>query len=214
LIASLVKRLKKYESNSILRISMLLDPRFCYDTSTCSKIKWESIEEDLIKFGERNLEAVVESHENFTAAEKELQINGDYELEGLIADEKPIKHNIWESMTEEPIKSSTALKLQEELIVFKSLKRPSIEIDIFAWWKDHVALFPLLSSLARILHSIPAASACSERLFSKAGLIYSNTLRNCLSAPMANSLLTIKANMDSFSLGPAIEKDQNYDAEE
>ncbi|CAK5083554.1 unnamed protein product [Meloidogyne enterolobii] len=35
-----------------------------------------------------------------------------------------------------------------------------------------------MAKIAQMLHCIPATSICSERLFSKAGLIYANTLRN------------------------------------
>jgi hypothetical protein len=56
--------------------------------------------------------------------------------------------------------------------------RPTPDADVFNWWKENGAQFPDLVTLARIVHSIPATSVCSERLFSKAGLIFSNTLRN------------------------------------
>ncbi|KAL3112620.1 hypothetical protein niasHT_017987 [Heterodera trifolii] len=56
----------------------------------------------------------------------------------------------------------------------------------------------------------PATSVCSERVFSKAGLLYANSLRNRLSGEMAQNLLIIKANMNKLFLGPS----NNVDEEE
>lgn len=39
------------------------------------------------------------------------------------------------------------------------------------WWKKHQAAFPYLSSLAKIMLSIPATSASTERHFSEAGVL-------------------------------------------
>ncbi|KAL3114158.1 hypothetical protein niasHT_010972 [Heterodera trifolii] len=50
--------------------------------------------------------------------------------------------------------------------------------------------------------SVPATSVSSERLFSKAGLIYSNRLRNCLSGELVEKILIIKANLDQLLLSP------------
>jgi hypothetical protein len=52
------------------------------------------------------------------------------------------------------------------------------KLDIFKWWDGHQFQFPMLSRAASALHSIPATSVSSERLFSKATLLFSNNLRN------------------------------------
>uniref|UniRef100_A0A915M9X9 HAT C-terminal dimerisation domain-containing protein n=1 Tax=Meloidogyne javanica TaxID=6303 RepID=A0A915M9X9_MELJA len=60
-----------------------------------------------------------------------------------------------------------------------------------------------------MVHSIPASSVSSERLFSKAGLIFGNALRNRLSGEMVEKILVVKANMDKRLLGPPTEIDSD-----
>uniref|UniRef100_A0A914CRG6 HAT C-terminal dimerisation domain-containing protein n=1 Tax=Acrobeloides nanus TaxID=290746 RepID=A0A914CRG6_9BILA len=55
--------------------------------------------------------------------------------------------------------------------------------------------FRLLSEIALALLSIPSTSVPSEVLFSKAGLIYGNKLRNQLSEQKAEECLLIKAHL-------------------
>jgi hypothetical protein len=69
-------------------------------------------------------------------------------------------------------------RIQIQLASFRAVDRPLPDIDIFQWWKANGAQFPDLLPYAKLFLSIPATSVSSERLFSKAGLLYSNTLRN------------------------------------
>jgi hypothetical protein len=94
-----------------------------------------------------------------------------------------------------------------------------MEVDIFEWWRINGSQFPDLTKMARIFHSIPATSISSERLFSKAGLIFADSLRNRfkiliklisilrLSAAMLEKILVIKTNLDTVYLAPSIELD-------
>jgi hypothetical protein len=45
--------------------------------------------------------------------------------------------------------------------------------DTLAWWKVNKRHYPYLAALARLVLSVPATSAPSERMFSVAGLIVS-----------------------------------------
>jgi hypothetical protein len=69
-------------------------------------------------------------------------------------------------------------QIETQLAMYKSVKRPPKECDIFNWWKENSKQFPNLADLARIFLCVPATSVSSERLFSRAGIIYSDTLRN------------------------------------
>ena len=48
---------------------------------------------------------------------------------------------------------------------------PILHSPILKWWKEHAALFPYLSQLARRYLAMPATSASVERLFSVAGQV-------------------------------------------
>lgn len=53
--------------------------------------------------------------------------------------------------------------------IHKYLLLPPTTSDALDWWKINHTSFPRLSKLARIILSIPATSAPSERAFSAAG---------------------------------------------
>ena len=60
--------------------------------------------------------------------------------------------------------------LSQELSWYKSHVEDS-KLDVLPWWKSNCGQFPNLAKLARRRLSAQASSACSERSFSKAGLI-------------------------------------------
>ena len=74
---------------------------------------------------------------------------------------KPIENN--RSFTE--AKCEVALYCEEEIVPEDS--------DILEYWKTNRKKFPLRSKLARKFLCIPASSATSERVFSKAGNVVS-----------------------------------------
>uniref|UniRef100_A0A915LE77 HAT C-terminal dimerisation domain-containing protein n=1 Tax=Meloidogyne javanica TaxID=6303 RepID=A0A915LE77_MELJA len=70
-----------------------------------------------------------------------------------------------------------------------------------------------LTRIAQMLHCIPSTSVSSERLFSKAGIIYSNDLRNRLPGKMVQKILIIKGNLNKVELAPLIDNEEE-DVEE
>ncbi|XP_076040518.1 protein polybromo isoform X4 [Oratosquilla oratoria] len=67
--------------------------------------------------------------------------------------------------------------------------------DPLRWWKNHSQAFPLLQDKAKYYFCIPATSVPSERVFSRAGELFSNR-RNCLSDENVNMLLFLNKNMN------------------
>jgi len=101
--------------------------------------------------------------------------------------------------------------IKAELALFQSLDRIGRKDDIFNWWKENKARFSELAWIGRILFSIPATSVSSERLFSKAGLIYSNSLRNRLHTKTVDDILAVKANLHNLNLGESYESDSDIE---
>jgi hypothetical protein len=61
--------------------------------------------------------------------------------------------------------------------------------DPLIWWKQHSDMFPNLAILARMILCIPATSAPSERVFSRAGLTIANDRARLLPANADNLIL-------------------------
>ena len=83
-----------------------------------------------------------------------------------------------------------------EVEVTEYLKEPKIprNEDIYSYWAAQSSKWPLLSRLARRVHSAPASSAESERVFSAARQIVSD-LRERLKAKNAEMLLFLHHNL-------------------
>jgi len=63
------------------------------------------------------------------------------------------------------------------------------------WWRNNAHLYPTVARIAKRFLGAPATSVPSERLFSSAGLIYSDR-RNRLLPERAEMLLSIKYNLN------------------
>ncbi|KAK3912232.1 E3 SUMO-protein ligase ZBED1, partial [Frankliniella fusca] len=88
---------------------------------------------------------------------------------------------------------STEERFHQEIAKYEMLPAEDLEVCPFKWWKTHQAAFPLLSKLAKKYLSIPATSLPSERLFSTAGDVLTDT-RNCLSGENAEMLIFCAVN--------------------
>lgn len=60
-------------------------------------------------------------------------------------------------------------EIKDEISQYMSLPAVSVDADPLSWWRQHKAMFPILSRLARKFLAIPATSAPCERVWSTAG---------------------------------------------
>jgi len=96
--------------------------------------------------------------------------------------------------------SSSKPPLRLEMDKYLSMNIPSdmnidnMEGEILKWWNKNRDELPLLAELAREYLCIPASSAPSERLFSHAGNIVTDT-RQSLDSDNVSKLLFVKENM-------------------
>ncbi len=92
----------------------------------------------------------------------------------------------------EPAKSKFEL-VQHELANYRAQASVSLDSNPLAWWKNKCNMFPLLSRMAKAHLCIPATSVPSERVFSTAGDIITQS-RACLKPKHVDMLLFLKKN--------------------
>lgn len=80
--------------------------------------------------------------------------------------------------------------------VAEYMRQPNIQrqLDPLQWWSINQSKFPRVANVAQRYLSSPSTSVPSERLFSSAGDLYSDS-RNRLSGRLADKLLFIKHNL-------------------
>uniref|UniRef100_A0A915D004 HAT C-terminal dimerisation domain-containing protein n=1 Tax=Ditylenchus dipsaci TaxID=166011 RepID=A0A915D004_9BILA len=215
-------------------MSMLLDPRFSGSELFKSKEEWRRIEEDLIYFALKwwmkqekhsnddalmsqiSIEEPATEEEEFVLEQCEDQLVDIWSVEAFLRNPAPFplmrtdeRHQRFR--TEFEIELAHFKQLPEFVSPHDRLPRTA---DIFQWYKSKLKEFPKITSIAQVLFGIPVASVHSERLFSKAGLIYGNKLRNRLSATHAEEMLIVKANLSEVLLAPPTETAEEEYAEE
>nr|CAD2182584.1 unnamed protein product [Meloidogyne enterolobii] len=168
LIENLKRRMISVMDNQILKLSMLIDPRFAYSEDYLHGFEWEELEEDMIGF------ILKDQKDDMITGE----MNVSYENEDYLQEEDSMDIDIWAQRTQSPSTVSQfstdsqkeiKLSIKAELCLFKNnslTNRPSRNDDIFAWWKKFQHGFPQLAQTARTLLAKPATSVSSERTFS------------------------------------------------
>jgi hAT family C-terminal dimerisation region len=73
------------------------------------------------------------------------------------------------------------------------------QVDVLQWWKTHQPEMPLLAALAREVYATPMSSSASERVFSGAGNIVTNTRHN-LEPSRVEMLAFIHQNYDRVTI--------------
>lgn len=81
--------------------------------------------------------------------------------------------------------------IKDEYVKFVSTKFRSD--SVWAWYEEHKDLFPTIYALAKRYLIIPASSAASERMSSKAGNVITDK-RNCLLPSTATELIFLYTN--------------------
>ena len=175
-VESIMRRwsLDGIESNSPLVLAAALDPRFKSLRFLTDDLK-QLVKEEISQLKELQL-----GNPTFTATVEEEMIlqsppakkQKQTALDILLGDDD----------CEGTSKSDTEL---EEFMLEKPIPHNS---DIMAWWRANEQRFPKLAKLAKVYLGIPATSASSERVFSKAGIITAKQ-RNCLKAKNVEAII-------------------------
>jgi len=166
LMESLGRRSEKWKVDKNLLLATMLDPR--YKTSTfdnATKMMCESF--------------IIQSS---------LSVCSPQQVSSTSSTSKQMKSSVWDLAEEKTPKIPNSLEI-EKYCAGKRLDRSSCP---FKWWKSNKLQFPILSVMAQKYLSAPPTSVSSERLFSSAGLIYSDW-RKALKLAKAEQLLFCKA---------------------
>lgn len=83
-------------------------------------------------------------------------------------------------------------RIKAELKLYNSEAQLAGDADPLLWWKERAPTYPLLSPVARKWLAVPASSAASERLFSRAGLTVTDK-RTRLGSELVGTLVFLNA---------------------
>ena len=62
--------------------------------------------------------------------------------------------------------------IRREMIQYENFSLAHKASSVLGWWKDHEAVLPILSKVAKKVLTVPASSAKSERVFTPIPLIF------------------------------------------
>jgi len=180
MLESFLNRIKDYKKvNDLLLLTSIIDPRFksLYYLEENEKLRAEEL-----------LKTTYIKYKN----KYEDKINQESKIQ--LIDLKKTKLN-QEAMLS-IFKGSTSVNntdIYKEVRNYLVIDEISILDNPLHWWKENVSNFKVLSIIAKDLLAIPATSAPSERIFSKAGNIIS-TKRSSLASKTIDPLIFLAEN--------------------
>ena len=174
---------ERFPLDKIQLLATCLDPRFRTFTDHFKTV--EEYEEAINLF----LTAIKDDLANYVVQSKPVETSQKQqsafnEMFADVLDKVPVTQ--LDSALKTEIRQYLALPFLESVI------RESL--NLLNWWREHEQTFPILSKIAKKIHSIVATSAPSERIFSKAGNIV-NEKRSRLTPANVNNFVLLHTNL-------------------
>ncbi|CAD5216961.1 unnamed protein product [Bursaphelenchus okinawaensis] len=178
-------RIEGLASKDMLAASQLVDPRYTH----------LSTEDDVVD-GMRYLrrfikETTANQHVASGGNEVEGELQTDAERNELEDDLSFLDEQLRIETPDMNLHMTQDNDLQIKLNSFRS-KRIEDNADPYKFWKENQHRFPLLSSCARALMSVPPTSVASERFFSQTTLLFSDNLRVNLGNDRTEQILLLR----------------------
>ena len=187
MLTSLERRFDDIEESQLLLMATCLDPKFkdkffsCEGKGLARKCMIDNIVDT-------DVEVEPQSKRPRT------EFSNDSSVEGASTSK------VWECLTEilHDCGATTDSDSGKEIMVDQYFSEPLIDYkkgNPYTWWYNNRLRYPLLAKLVTRYLCSPPTSVPSERLFSRAGILYDEK-RNKLTAEHAEMLLFIKNNMN------------------
>ena len=172
----------RFPKDDTMLLASNLDPRFL-----TMRDRYNSVEEYLngIKI------FLVAIKDDFTSYSQPIESNATPKLSAF-------EQLFSEILDEEASANQQTPSLNQEILAYIRLPRLQSNahdgFNLLKWWNDHQSSFPILSRIARKVHSIVATSAEAERVFSSCGNIV-NQKRSRLLPSNVDKFVFIHANL-------------------
>ena len=173
LLRELKRRFRKYtdpgdtDHESIFIVATSLDPRY---RLLLSAAQLDCVKQELVK---KLKEAAREKNDASSSSENELT---SHDIIVQDCEEPPTKrfrhlNRILEEKWKEGLRKTSAIPLEKAEVerYFQTVESVVEKVDPITYWISHEKNYPLLSSVAVDILTIPASSAPIERVFSTAG---------------------------------------------
>ncbi|EYB95428.1 hypothetical protein Y032_0160g3351 [Ancylostoma ceylanicum] len=189
------KYFEEWFESRVLQFATMCDARFAFLDTVFSKEKWSEIMDDFISCRLREVDDIDVSVVEAGLPPSTVESSPVW---GVLTGKVPNKET---DGTTNKFEDELKLELQKYAVCLKRHEsRPLPEEDPFVWWRAHRGEFPNIAAAAAHYLVAPPTSVDCERLFSSAGIIYSNKRRGRLSGKNARLLLMINANSNRSSI--------------
>lgn len=183
---SLEKYSKIYDTiENLLYLATFIDPRF----KTLEFIGAEK--------RERVFTEIYKSVKHYCTVFKEKNLIIDSSNSVALGKRMKIEKQSSEAMIFGPLFEKKDEKNFNEFENYLKLEQTQVDTNPLVWWRENQHIYKDLSMIARILFAIPASSASSECLFSKAGYLL-NKRRTSLNSKAVDAFLFISCNSDKL----------------
>lgn len=182
------------------RLTVALDPRVkymtCFDQKEVRDETWADIRSEMKDLFMLKYVAPALTQQSAPGNESGTASAAAYIFPGIEAVDPDAEDVLSDEETSQDPSDPALLvlpgRIDGEIKLYKRELQIDATADPLAWWKSRASAYPLMAVVARKWLAVPASSAASERLFSKAGLTVTDK-RTRLGAEMVATLVFLNS---------------------